>query len=103
MYTPKVKHFLFTVGIVLLATIHTAYATTVVELRFTDLVSQAEIITVGTVSDIREHWDAAQNVPLTLVTFSDLTVLKGNPGATMTLEFLGGTMPNGLVLGCPAS
>ena len=28
--------------------------------------------------------------PRTMVTFSDLTVLKGNPGANMTLEFLGG-------------
>jgi hypothetical protein len=59
------------------------------------------VIAVGTVSDIREQWDATQQVPLTLVTFSNLTVLKGNPGTSMTLEFLGGTMPNGLVMVIP--
>ena len=62
------------------------------------LVHQAEVIAVGTVSDIREQWDDTRKAPLTLVTFSNLTVLKGSPGENFTLEFLGGSLPNGLVM-----
>jgi len=90
--------FLLIIGLVFGGTLPRASATSVVELTFADLVAQAEVIAVGTVSDIHEQWDATQKVPLTLVTFSDLTVLKGNPGTSMTLEFVGGTMPNGLVM-----
>jgi hypothetical protein len=95
------KHLCLIVSVVLLTSVHAAHATTVIEKSFTELVAQAEGITVGTVSEIREQWDATQQVPLTLVTFSNLTVLKGNPGTSMTLEFLGGTMPNGLVMMIP--
>ena len=75
-----------------------AQAMSVTEMGFSDLVHQAEVIAVGTVSEVREQWDETRKAPLTQVTFSDLTVLKGNPGATMTLEFLGGHTPKGLVL-----
>jgi hypothetical protein len=101
MYTSLAKHFFLIVSVALLTSAQAVHATTVVELTFTDLVGQADVIAVGTVSDIREQWDAAQQVPLTLVTFSNLSVLKGNPGTSMTLEFLGGTMPNGLVMVIP--
>jgi hypothetical protein len=89
---------LWLVGLLLWSPIPAARATTAVEMTFADLVSHAEVIAVGTVTDIHEQWDATQKVPLTLVTFSNLTVLKGNPGNSMTLEFVGGTMPNGLVM-----
>ena len=89
---------LLIVGIVMLSLAPTVYATSVIEMTFAELVAHAEVIAVGTVSDIHEQWDATQQVPLTLVTFSNLTVLKGNPGTSMTLEFLGGTMPSGLVM-----
>ena len=98
MYTFRVKLVLLFFTVMLLRPSTTVSATTVMELTFAALVSQADVIAVGTVSDIREQWDAAQQVPLTLVTFSNLSVLKGNPGTSMTLEFLGGTMPNGLVM-----
>ena len=75
-----------------------AQATSVTEVSFPDLVHQADVIAVGSVSDIQEQWDEARKAPLTLVTFSDLTVLKGNPGTSMTLEFLGGRTPQGLIL-----
>lgn len=78
-----------------------AQATSVTEVSFPDLVHRADVIAVGSVSDIQEQWDEARKVPLTLVTFSDLTVLKGNPGASMTLEFLGGHTPKGLILTIP--
>jgi len=54
-------------------------ATTVTEQTFPDLVHRAEVIAVGTVTGIREQWDEARQAPLTYVTFSNLTVLKGDP------------------------
>jgi hypothetical protein len=74
------------------------YATSAVEVTFTDLVTQADVIAVGTVTEIREQWDTEKKTPLTLVTFSNLTTVKGSPGSSFTLEFLGGKMPNGLVM-----
>jgi hypothetical protein len=74
-------------------------ATTVVEQTFPDLVHNAEVIAVGTVTDIHEQWDATRQAPFTLVTFSDLTVLKGDPADnSFTLHFLGGRMPDGTIL-----
>ena len=76
-----------------------ALATTVLEQTFPDLVHQADVIAVGTVTGIQEQWDAARQAPLTYVTFANLTVLKGDPGGeSMTLEFLGGHTPDGMVL-----
>jgi hypothetical protein len=78
---------------------HLARATTVVEQTFPDLVHQAEEITVGTVTGIQEQWDATRQAPITHVTFSRLTVLKGDSGReTLTLEFLGGHTPDGRVV-----
>ena len=98
MQQSPVKLLFLIVGMVLYGALPRAQATSAIEMTFPDLVGQAEVIAVGTVSDIHEQWDAAQKVPLTLVTFSNLTVLKGNPGNSMTLEFVGGTMPSGLVM-----
>jgi len=79
----------------------TARATSVTEFTFADLVTHAEVIAVGTVTEIRDQWDETQKAPLTLVTFANLTVVKGSPGSSFTLEFLGGKMPNGLVMTIP--
>jgi hypothetical protein len=77
-------------------------ATTVIECSFRDLVQRAEIITVGTVIEVREQWDEAQQAPLTAVTFSDLTTVKGHPrSGTLTLYFLGGPTPQGTYLAIP--
>lgn len=77
-------------------------ATTVIEQTFPDLVHRAEVIVIGTVTGIQEQWDAARQAPFTHVTFSNLTVLKGNLGAeSLTLEFLGGHTPEGMVLTIP--
>ena len=74
-------------------------ATTIIEQTFPDLVHQAEVIAVGTVTGIQEQWDATRQAPITNVTFSHLTVLKGDPGGeSITLEFLGGHTPDGMVL-----
>jgi hypothetical protein len=68
---------------------HASNAMVVVQRDFPELVARAEQIVVGTVSDIKQETDAA-GAPATLVTFSDLTVLKGDVGDTLTLRFYGG-------------
>jgi len=76
-----------------------AWATSVLDQTFPDLVHQAEVIAVGTVTGIQEQWDVSRQAPITQVTFANLTVLKGNTGAErMTLDFLGGHFPDGRVL-----
>src|SRR5262245_24223107 len=73
-------------------------ATTAVVRTFPELVQRADVIAVGTVTTIQEQWDATRQAPFTLVTFSNLTVLKGNPGSEMTLYFLSGHTPEGQIL-----
>ncbi len=70
-----------------------AQAMVVVQREFPELVARAEQIVVGTVTEIHEQLDAS-GVPFTLVTFNDLTVLKGDAGATLTLRFYGGHAGN---------
>lgn len=101
MHLSQIMHVTLALSLALLHSSITAHATTVLELTFPEVVVQAETIVVGTVTRIHEQWDATQHVPLTQVTFTNLTVLKGNPGNSMTLEFLGGTMPNGIVMVIP--
>jgi hypothetical protein len=67
-----------------------AGAMVVVKRDFPDLVARAEQIVIGTVSAIREEPDSS-GTPYTLVTFSDLSVLKGDGDSTLTLRFYGGT------------
>jgi hypothetical protein len=77
----------------------TAHATTATEQTFPDLVHRAEVIAIGTVSGISEHWNTAHQAPFTSVTFSNLTVMKGEvSGSTLTLDFFGGHTPDGRIL-----
>ena len=57
-----------------------AGATTVIAHSFSAPVQEVEGIAVGTVTAIETEWDAQQGAPFTLVTFSELTVLKGEGG-----------------------
>jgi hypothetical protein len=66
-----------------------AFGMTVVKRDFPELVGRAEQIIVGTVATIRETEDPP-GVPVTLVTFSDVTVLKGDVGGDFTLRLSGG-------------
>jgi len=61
----------------------------VVQRDFPELVALAEQIVVGTVTDVKQSADPS-GAPATYVTFSDLTVLKGDVGDTLTLRFYGG-------------
>ena len=74
-------------------------ATTVLAKSFAALVQDAEVIVVGTVTAIEAEWDAQQEAPFTLVTFTDLEVVKGDASQTeLTLRILGGPTPDGLIL-----
>jgi hypothetical protein len=77
-------------AVLLLGAAPAAHAMVVVERDFPDLVARAEQIVSGTVADITHGADAS-GAPTTLVTFSDLTVLKGDVGNTLTLRLYGGT------------
>jgi hypothetical protein len=57
---------------------------------FPELVGRAEQIVAGTVTAVTDEPDAS-GTPWTAVTLSDLTVLKGDVGGTLTLRFYGGT------------
>lgn len=67
-----------------------AGAIVVVQRSFQDLVSRAEQIVAGTVTSVLEMQDE-RGAPATFVTFSDLTVLKGDVGDTLTLRLYGGS------------
>lgn len=75
-----------------------ARATTVLEKSFSALVQEAEVIAVGTVSAIATEWDEDREAPFTLVTFSDVDILKGEAATALTLRFLGGPTPDGSIL-----
>ncbi len=102
MYSPSALARLLVLMVATILALHCpAQATSVTEVTFPELVHGADVIAVGSVSSIKERWDEARKAPLTLVTFSNHTVLKGNPGVSMTLEFLGGRTPQGLTLVIP--
>jgi len=66
-------------------------ATVVVPKDFAALCREADMVFVGTVSDVRSRWvDQANSDIETLVTFSDLDPLFGVEQTTVTLRFAGG-------------
>src|SRR3954447_15486464 len=71
-----------------------ALATTVIPPSFDDLVSRAEMIIQGSVTDVRSEWtgEGAQRHIMSYVTVKVEDAIKGNPGATVTLQMLGGTV-----------
>ncbi len=71
-----------------------APATTVIPPTFDQLVSQAEVIFQGTVTDVRSQWvgEGAQRNIVSYITFKIEDSLKGNPGQSYTIRMLGGTV-----------
>ncbi len=66
-------------------------ATTVVAEGFAQICTEADVIFVGTVADVRSQWvDASQRAIETLVTFDHLTIVSGTAGDRLTLRFSGG-------------
>src|SRR5256886_4926084 len=71
-----------------------ALATTVIPPSFDELVSRAEVIFQGTVTDVRSQWvgEGGQRHINSYVTFKVEDAIKGKPGAQITLQILGGTV-----------
>src|SRR5437016_6614662 len=71
-----------------------ALATTVIPPSFDELVSRAEVIFEGTVTDVRSQWvgEGGQRHINSYVTFKVEDAIKGKPGAQITLQMLGGTV-----------
>ena len=71
-----------------------AQATTVIPPTFDQLVSQAQVIFQGTVTDVRSQWagEGGQRHIVTFVTFKVEDTLKGTAGATYSIRLLGGTV-----------
>jgi hypothetical protein len=71
-----------------------AQGTTVVPPTFDELVSQAEVIFQGAVTDVRSQWtgEGAQRCIVSYVTFRVEDPLKGTPGNNYTVRLLGGTV-----------
>src|SRR4029450_10002982 len=71
-----------------------AWGTTVVPPTFEELVSQAEVIFQGAVTDVRSGSGGAatQRHIVTYVTFRVEDSFKGNPGGTYSIRLLGGTV-----------
>lgn len=72
----------------------------VVERDFSELVALSEEIVVGTVSRI-DGGENARGGPLTLVSFTDLTRLKGNPAEPFVLQLSGGRARDGMLVQVP--
>jgi hypothetical protein len=88
----KFRYF-FLVACTLLG-LSTGRGTTVVPPTFDQLVSQAQVIFQGAVSDVRSEWAGAgaQRHIVTYVTFKVEDRFKGNVGATYSIRLLGGTV-----------
>ena len=88
-----------TVFLTLLLVPPPAQASTVRQVTFSEVIRDAEMITIGTVSAIEHVWDAQMAMPFTDVTFSLANILKGHAALReLKLRFLGGPSPDGLTL-----
>ncbi len=68
-------------------------ATVVIAKDFAALCDEADLVFVGTVTGVASRWsDPATQSVETLVTFGDLTWLRGTVQTTVTLRFGGGEM-----------
>ncbi len=78
---------LFSLGLV-------AYATTVIPPNFDELVSRAEVIFEGEVTNVQSQWigEGAEHRIVTFVTFKVDDALKGEPGSSYSIRMLGGTV-----------
>lgn len=70
-----------------------AAATVIVAKDFNALCDEADMIFVGTVVSVESRWaDPKRQAIETLVTFSDLTWIRGTPRGAITLRFSGGAV-----------
>jgi hypothetical protein len=88
----KTNHLLVLSALFLAA--FSAQATTVIPPTFDQLVTDAEFIFQGNVTDVRSQWigEGGQRQIVTYVTFKVEDAVKGSPGANYTIRMLGGTV-----------
>ena len=87
----KILTLLYTLAGAVLFSTAAANATTVLPMNLKDLTVGAEIIFVGTVSDIRSEKQV--NAIYTYVAFSNLQFVKGeHPGTTIEIRLFGGSV-----------
>ena len=89
----KTQPFFLALASILLGLTST-HGTTVIPPTFDELVSQAELIFQGEVTDVKSQWvgEGAQRRIVSYVTFSVEDAVKGAPGGSYTLRMLGGTV-----------
>jgi hypothetical protein len=71
-----------------------ARGTTVIPPTFDELVGKAEVIFQGSVTEVRSQWvgEGAERHIASYITFKVEEALKGKPGASYTIQMLGGTV-----------
>lgn len=79
---------------VVVASIASVWATTVMPPSFDELVQRSELIVRGRVVDVRSGWAGGEAKPhiATWVTIAIERTLRGSAGTTLTLEFVGGSV-----------
>jgi hypothetical protein len=89
----KIK-YLLPLTLIGLAFVRVTTATTVIPPTFEQLVQQAELIFLGTVTDVKSVWEGegAQRHIETYVTFQIQDSVKGDAGNSYTIRMLGGTV-----------
>lgn len=80
------------IAVAMVTGLHTARATTVIPPSFDQLVSQAEAIFQGSVTDVRSQWigEGSQRHIVSYITFKVEDSLKGNADQSYTLRMFGG-------------
>lgn len=89
------KKFLYlALSACLFSSLGTIRATTVIPPTFDELVAKAELIFQGSVTNVRSQWvgEGAERHITSYVTFQVEDALKGQPGASYTIQMLGGTV-----------
>jgi hypothetical protein len=93
-FPPMKRYFGFFLFLLFLAINPQLRGTTVIAPDFDQLVTRAELIFQGEVTDVRSQWigEGAEHRIVSFVTFKVADALKGNPGASYTIRMLGGTV-----------
>ena len=93
-FPPMKRYFGFLLLLLFLAINPQLRGTTVIAPDFDQLVTRAELIFQGEVTDVRSQWigEGAEHRIVSFVTFKVADALKGNPGASYTIRMLGGTV-----------
>jgi hypothetical protein len=84
----------FLAMVAVVAGLQTARATTVIPPSFDQLVTQAEAIFQGSVTDVRSQWvgEGSQKQIVSYITFKVEDSLKGDTGESYTIRMYGGTV-----------